>query len=74
MLRVGSLFSGAGLCDLGLSWAGFRHQWFCEIDPYCRSVLARHWPGVPVFEDVRALRGGIYPKWTCCAGASPVRT
>lgn len=33
MLKMGSLFSGAGLCDLGLSWAGFRHQWFCEIDP-----------------------------------------
>lgn len=28
---------------------------FCEIDPYCRAVLAKHWPGVPVYEDVRTL-------------------
>ena len=21
---------------------------FCEIEPYCRKVLARHWPGIPI--------------------------
>ena len=31
-LTVGSLFSGVGLCDLGLSWAGMRHAFFCEVD------------------------------------------
>lgn len=69
MLRVGSLFSGAGLCDLGLSWAGFHHQWFCEVDPYCRSVLARHWPGIPVYDDVRELRGDkLLPVDVLCGG------
>lgn len=48
-MTVGSLFSGVGLCDLGLSWAGMRHTFFCEVDPFCRSVLARHWPGVPIY-------------------------
>jgi DNA (cytosine-5)-methyltransferase 1 len=28
---------------------------FCEIDPYCQAVLRRHWPDVPVFDDVRTL-------------------
>ena len=28
---------------------------FCEIDEDCRSVLAEHWPGVPVYDDVTTL-------------------
>jgi DNA (cytosine-5)-methyltransferase 1 len=34
---------------------------FCEIDPFCRAVLAKHWPDVPVHGDVRELDrvGGI---------------
>jgi hypothetical protein len=28
---------------------------FCEIDPFCRRVLAKHWPHVPCYPDVREL-------------------
>ncbi len=28
---------------------------FCEIEPYCRAVLASHWPSIPVYDDVRTL-------------------
>lgn len=28
---------------------------FCEIDPFARSVLAKHWPHVPCYDDVRSL-------------------
>jgi DNA (cytosine-5)-methyltransferase 1 len=28
---------------------------FCECDEYCQRVLARHWPGVPIFPDIREL-------------------
>ncbi len=28
---------------------------FCEIDPYCRAVLRKHWPELPIHEDVRTL-------------------
>ena len=28
---------------------------FCEIDPFCRRVLAKHWPEVPCHHDVREL-------------------
>jgi DNA (cytosine-5)-methyltransferase 1 len=41
--------------DLGLYRAGFEHVAFCEADPYRREVLARHWPGVPVHDDVRTF-------------------
>jgi DNA (cytosine-5)-methyltransferase 1 len=41
--------------DYGLACAGFEHAWFCESDAYCRSVLERRWPGVPIYEDVREV-------------------
>ena len=71
MLTVGSLFSGAGLCDLGLAWAGLKHQWFCEIDPFCRAVLARHWPGASIYKDVSGLRGADLPPVDVLAGGFP---
>jgi DNA (cytosine-5)-methyltransferase 1 len=71
MLRVGSLFSGAGLCDLGFHQAGFRHVFFCEVDPYCRTVLARHWPGVPIYEDVREIDPASLPAVDVLAGGFP---
>lgn len=57
MIRVGSLFSGVGGLDLGLTNAGFEHVFFAEIDEYSRQVLHEHWPGVPVFPDVRIVGG-----------------
>lgn len=54
-LRVIDLFSGIGGFSLGLERAGMRTVAFCESDPYCQRVLAKHWPDVPVFGDVREL-------------------
>ena len=56
-LTVGSLFSGIGGFDLGFERAGFEIRWMCEIDPFCRKVLKKHWPEVPIYEDIRTLRG-----------------
>jgi len=56
MLRVLDLFSGIGGFSLGLErTGGFKTVAFCEIDPFCRRVLAKHWPEVPCYEDVCTL-------------------
>jgi DNA (cytosine-5)-methyltransferase 1 len=54
-VNVGSLFSGIGGLDHGLHRAGLRHVFFCEADPWRRDVLAKRWPGVPIYEDVREV-------------------
>ena len=50
------LCSGIGGFSLGFSWSGLSEPiLFCEIDPWCRKVLAKHWPNVPIAEDVKEL-------------------
>lgn len=54
-LRVLDLFSGIGGFSLGLERCGMRTVAFCETEPYCRRVLAKHWPEVPCYDDIRTL-------------------
>lgn len=55
MITQLDLFSGIGGFALAARWAGFHTVAFCEIDPFCRQVLAKHWGGVPVYDDIRTL-------------------
>jgi len=54
-MRMLSLFAGIGGIDLAAQWAGIETVAFCEIDPFCQKVLKKHWPGVPIFDDVRTI-------------------
>lgn len=54
-MKVLDLFSGIGGFSLGLERAGFETVAFCEIDNKAQQVLKKHWPHVPVFEDIKTL-------------------
>src|SRR3990172_6879308 len=68
---VGSLFAGIGGFDLGFERAGFRILFNCEIDKHARAVLARHWPEVPCYDDVRELQGADLPRVDVLCGGFP---
>jgi len=49
------LFSGIGGFSLGLERAGMQTVAFCEPNKFCQAVLHKHWPDVPIYEDVHDL-------------------
>ena len=61
-MKVLDLFSGIGGFSLGLERAGMETVAFCEFDKHAQKVLRKHWPEVPIHEDVRALDGTRYRK------------
>jgi len=56
MMAHVDLCSGIGGFALGFQWAGLsKPVMFCDIEPWSRQVLAKHWPDVPIAEDVKEL-------------------
>lgn len=54
-MRMLDLFSGIGGISLAADWAEIETVAFCEIEPFCQKVLKKHWPDVPIFDDVKKL-------------------
>ena len=68
-LTVGSLFSGIGGLDLGLERSSMEVIWQSEIDPYASKVLAKHWPKVPNYGDIKTINwGNIVRPDVICGG------
>lgn len=56
-MKVLSLFSGVGGFDMGLENAGMQTVFQCEWDKHANTILHKHWPTVPKWEDVSTLTG-----------------
>lgn len=48
-----------------------RVLWQVEIDPFCQAVLAKHWPDVPRFGDVRSVGADVLAPVDVLAGGFP---
>jgi DNA (cytosine-5)-methyltransferase 1 len=72
MIKVLDLFSGIGGFSLGLERAGpFRTVAFCERDAFCQAVLRKHWPDVPIHDDVRTIDADGYRGIDILCGGFP---
>lgn len=78
--RVNSFFAGIGGFDLAFEKHGFSPVFYCENNEFCRSVMARHWPGVANADDIKMLDARSIPPadvWTAgfpCQDLSLART
>jgi DNA (cytosine-5)-methyltransferase 1 len=70
-LTFGSLFAGIGGLDLGLERAGMVCRWQVENDPYAQKVLAKHWPHITRYEDVRDFPASSTERVDIIAGGFP---
>lgn len=70
-LTVGSVFSGIDGLGLGLENAGMAIKWNCEIEPYCRRVLAKRWPHVPNLGDIKTIDWSTVEHVDLVAGGFP---
>ena len=72
-MRLLDLFSGIG----GFSYAaetligGYETVAFCEMDEFCQKVLKKHWPQVPIFNDVRTLDAARLGRIDIVTGGYP---
>jgi len=53
MLVHVDLYAGIAGFALACLWNGIPTILFVEIDKYCQKVLKKHWPNVPIVENIR---------------------
>jgi len=56
-MKHGSLFSGIGGFDLASEWMGWENVFQVEIDDYCQKVLAKNFPNVKRYGDIKEFKG-----------------
>ena len=70
-MRYVSMFSGAGGGEIGCDAAGWECAAQVEYDPWCIEVLARRWPDVPRWGDIRTVNGAELPAADAVVFGSP---
>ena len=69
-IKLLDTFSGIG----GFSYAaeklvgGFETTQFVENDSYCQKVLNKHWPNVPIHDDIRTFTAEPFQYDVVCGG------
>jgi len=69
-LKLIDTFSGIG----GFSYAaeklvgGFETVAFVECEPYAQKILKKHWPNVPIHDDIRTYNPEPYSADVICGG------
>ena len=69
-MKILDTFAGIG----GFSYAaekligGFETTQFIEIDPFCQKVLKKHWPHVPIHDDIRTFTAKPFQYQVICGG------
>ena len=56
-MKHGSLFSGVGGFDLAAEWMGWENIFQVEWDEYCQKVLAKNFPNVKRYGDIKEFKG-----------------
>lgn len=69
-----SLFTGIGGFDLALKQAGHEIVGACEIDQWARRVYAKHFPGVPIWEDATKIKPEELPDIDIICAGFPCQT
>lgn len=66
-----SFFTGIGGFDIGFESAGFAISMQCEVEPFCQSLLRKHWPNVPLHPDITEIKNDDIPKSDVWIGGFP---
>lgn len=52
-MTFASLFSGIGGADLAAAWVGWKNEFWCEIDPFCRKIMEYWFKGSKGYGDIK---------------------
>ena len=68
-LKLLDLFSGIGGLKVAQEMVGgFETTQFVENDPYCQKVLKKHWPHIPIHDDIRTFTAEPFQFDAVCGG------